>query len=115
MSMKKHIADAEAAPFQVVNVAPDFCVVDGCVVPFEIMQHLSSENSNYTETVAARKEKILTVGSVIQGVIGNAGAGVLSGVATGGGKCVVVEGDATVLAEGKPTARDGHAVLMNCS
>ena len=28
---KPHIADGEAAPFMVVNIAPDFCIVDGAV------------------------------------------------------------------------------------
>lgn len=110
-----HVADGEATPFLVVNIEPDFCEVDGAVVPFEIKQVLGAERLAYAETVHARGKKVLTVGSVIQAVIGDAGAGVISGTATGSGYCVVIEGHPTINAEGKPVARHGHLVEMNCS
>ena len=110
---KPHIADGEAAPFMVVNIAPDFCIVDGAVVPFDIFQYLSSEKSTYAKKVFARGQKTLTMESVILGVVGNAGAGVISGRSLANGHVMIVEGDPSVMIEGKPAARDGHVVLMN--
>ena len=112
---KKHIADGEGDPFLVINIAPDFCIVDGSVVPFEIVQYLGEEQATYAETVFARGHKVLTEGSVLRGVLGDAGEGVISGCATSGGSCVIFEGHGTIFAEGKPVARHGHLVRMNCS
>lgn len=109
---KNHIADAETE-FIAVNVTPDFCVVEGQVVPFDIYQELSSEKSAYAGTVSARGEKVLKVGSVIAGVIGNAGAGVLSGTSLAGGDVLVADGSSTVTVEGQAVARNDDLVLMN--
>ena len=110
--MAKHIADAEAA-FMVVNVTPDFCEVNGTVVPFDIYQRLPPEKSAYSGDVLARSKKTLTVGSVVEGTIGNMGAGVLSGSAQGTGHTLLTEGDPTVLIDGKATVRHGHRCMMN--
>lgn len=111
--MKPHIADAEELPFQVINITPDFCIVEGKVVPFEIYQELAPEKRAYAQTVNARAVKVLTVGSVIRGTIGNTGAGVVSGRSKGVGHCVVREGEPTVKVEGQHVARNGSLCDMN--
>lgn len=108
----KHIADAEDT-FLVVCITPDFCVVGGSVIPFDITQVLSREQSSYSKSVYARGEKILLVDSVIRGVLGNAGQGVKSGVSLIAGSTKVQEGSTSVIIEGKQTARHEDLVLMN--
>ena len=108
----RHIADAEAQ-FMVVNVTPDFCKVNGVVVPFDIFQILPPERSNYARKVNARGEKVLHVASIVKGVIGNAGQGVSSGVSQGGGDSVVIEGAPKVRVEGQLTARHRDLCQMN--
>lgn len=108
----KHIADAEGA-FKVLNISPDFCIVNGAVVPFEIYQELHPEKSNYASTVIARSEKVLHLNSIVRGVIGNAGSGVASGVSQGGGNSIIVEGAKTVRVEGQLCARHMDLCSMN--
>src|SRR5688572_12477871 len=96
---KPHIADAESAPFVIVNITPDFCLVDGDVIAFDIVQELVSERVAYAETVLARGNRTLTLGSVIKAVKGDAGEGVLTGTSTGAGHNLVIEGDPTVKIE----------------
>ena len=111
--MKSHIADAESAPFVVVNIAPDFCEIDGTIIPFDIVQFLSEEHSSYSSIVHARNRKTLKLGSVLRGVVGDAGEGVISGTSQGTGHVLVVEGELNVKIEGIPAARHGHLCLMN--
>jgi Domain of unknown function (DUF4150) len=108
----RHIADAEAQ-FKVVNIPPDFCFVNGSVVPFEIYRELPPEKSNYAKTVKARGEKVLHVNSVIKGVVGDAGSGVISGVSLGSGNNVILEGAQSVRVEGELVARHLDLVGMN--
>lgn len=108
----KHIADAEGA-FKVLNISPDFCIVNGKVVPFEIYQQLPPERSNYAKRVNARGEKVLHLDSVVRGVIGNAGSGVASGVSQGGGHSIIVEGAKSVHVEGRLCARHMDLCSMN--
>jgi hypothetical protein len=108
----KHIADAEAT-WKVCNINPDLCIVNGKVVPFEIYQVLPPEKSNYAHTVHARGCMVLHVDSIIKGVIGNAGAGVISGVSQGSGDTVVLEGAKSVRVEGELCARHMDLVEMN--
>jgi hypothetical protein len=110
--MAKHIADAESA-FVVVNVNPDFCRVNGDVVPFDIVQVLSSEKSDYSPDFFARGKKVLNEGSVIRGVEGNAGEGVLSGVSQGDGHVVITEGTDHFFVNGKRVCRHEDQCLMN--
>lgn len=110
----RHIADAEGT-FKVVNVSPDLCFVNGSVVPFEIYRELPTEKSNYASTVIARGEKVLHVDSIIQGVVGNAGSGVISGVSQGGGDNVILEGSTVLNVEGARCARHLDLVGMNAS
>ncbi|EYF05388.1 PAAR-like domain-containing protein [Chondromyces apiculatus] len=109
---ERHIADAEPA-FKVVNITPDFCKVNGQVVPFDIFQILPPERSNYAKKVRARKEKVLHVASIVSGVVGNAGSGVISGVSQGSGDVVVLEGATKVRVEGQLCARHRDLCLMN--
>jgi hypothetical protein len=108
----RHIADAEAQ-FLVVNVSPDFCKVNGVVVPFDIYRKLPPEKSNYAKKVRARREKVLHVASIVKGVVGNAGQGVMSGVSQGGGDSVIIEGARNVRVEGQLCARHLDVCLMN--
>ncbi len=109
---ERHIADAEHA-FRVVSITPDFCVVNGAVVPFDIARTLPPERSAYAKTVRARGERVLMVDSVVQGVVGNAGAGVGSGVSQGAGDVVILEGAPGVRAEGRRVARHRDLCSMN--
>jgi hypothetical protein len=109
---EKHIADAESM-FRVVNIAPDMCIVNGKVVPFEIYKQLPPEKSNYARKVRARGEKVLHVDSIVKGVIGNAGSGVSSGVSQGGGDTKILEGSPTVRVEGKLCTRHKDLCDMN--
>src|SRR5262249_28731285 len=108
----RHIADAEGA-FMVVNITPDFCRVNGAVVPFDIYKQLPPEKRDYAKKVKARGEKVLHLDSIIQGVIGNAGQGVKSGVSQGAGDTIIIEGAQTVHVEGQLCARHLDLCLMN--
>jgi hypothetical protein len=108
----RHIADAEAA-WMVCNITPDFCRVNGAVVPFDIYKPLPPEKRNYAKTVRARGEKVLHLDSIIQGVIGNMGKGVKSSVSQGGGDTIIIEGSQTVRVEGQLCARHKDLCLMN--
>jgi len=110
---EKHIADAEAS-FYVLNVPPDFCVVGESIIPFDIAQVLKPELQAYAQTVFARDEKVLLVKSVINGVMGNAGAGVGSKVSLGVGHSLIPESAATVFIEDRQVARHLDKVYMNC-
>ena len=110
--MPKHIADAEST-FVVVNVTPDFCKVNGKCVPFDISQILASEEGAYSPNFFARGNKVLKEGSVIRGVVGNAGKGVVSGVSQGGGDTVILKGTDHFLVNGRRVVRDGDPCLMN--
>ena len=111
---EKHIADAEST-FKVVNINPDMCFVNGTVVPFEIYRELPPEKSNYSHDVHARGCMVLHVDSVIQGVVGDAGSGVISGVSQGGGNNIIRMGAQTVRVEGYLVARHDDLVGMNGS
>lgn len=108
----KHIADAEAE-FVVTNVNPDFCKVDCKVVPYEISQKLSSEKVDYSPDFFAHSAKVLKEGSIIKGVVGNQGEGVLSGVAEGAGDSIMVEGTEHLFVNRKRVCRHGDKALMN--
>jgi hypothetical protein len=108
----KHIADAESE-FKVVNITPDFCRVDGCVVPFDIKQDLSEERTEYAKDFFARGKRVLRLGSVVRGVEGNAGEGVISGVSQDDGDCVTAEGSDRLFVNGLPVCHHGHRVHMN--
>ena len=107
----RHVADAEAG-FRVVNINPDFCRVCGKVVPFDIYREMPPERRNYASTVRARGAKILKVDSIISGVIGNAGQGVMSGVSQSSGDFWMTQVEPTVQTEGKHTVRHNEPVQM---
>lgn len=109
---EKHIADGEET-FVILNVPPDFCEIDDDVVPFDIVQTLKPEQSDYAKTVFARNEPVLMVSSVIKGVIGNAGAGVTSTVSMGAGYSEVCPNESTIVIEGRNAARHLDFVWMN--
>ena len=112
MTESRHIADGESE-FRVTNVTPDFCEVDGYVLPFEIYQLLSSERIRYAKTVNARGCAVLTVGSVVAGVVGNMGRGVISTVSQSEGDTIIIQGSPTVRAEGRPVCRHHDICIMN--
>lgn len=110
----KHIADAENL-FRVVNISPDFCIVGGKVVPFDIYQKLPPERLAYAKKVYARDAKVLHIDSIVRGVIGNAGSGISSGVSQGGGHSIIEEGAKGVFVDGKRCARHLDRCSMNVS
>ncbi len=112
MSTEPHIADAESA-FFVLAVTPDMCKVGNTVVAFKPMQTLPPEQARFSTSVFARDEKVLLLNSVISGVKGNAGKGIISGVAVTSGNVEVKQGSSTVVIEDRLTARDGDEVDMN--
>lgn len=108
----KHLADAETE-FFVLNSNPDFCEVDGAVIPFDLYRNLKPERSAYSQNVFSRGAKVLKVSSIVQGVEGNQGAGVFSGVAEEAGDVEMVEGSDLLFVNSKGAVHHGHAVLMN--
>jgi hypothetical protein len=112
VSSESHIANAEAK-FRVLSVTPDFCKVGKSIVAFDCMQLLAPEKIGYAKSVTAREQKILLKGSVINGVKGNAGSGVQSGVSGANGHVKVLAGSGTVFIEGREAARDGDLCAMN--
>lgn len=109
---EKHIADAETK-FMAVNITPDFCKVGGAVVPFDIFRRLPPERAAYAATVKARGEKVLMVGSITSGVVGNMGSGIASGVSQGAGDVAMIQGSRTVHAEGRLVSRHRDLCHMN--
>lgn len=112
MSDSLHIADAEAE-FTIVSITPDFCVVDGQTIPFDLVRTLAPERLGYAKKVNARGVPVLTIQSVVQGVVGNMGEGILSGVAQETGDSYVLPMARNVRAEGNPVCRDRDLCLMN--
>ena len=112
MSSEPHIASAEDG-FFVLAVTPDMCKVGNTVVAFKSMQILSPEEASFSTTVFARDEKVLLLKSVIDGVKGNAGKGIASGVAVKSGHMEIKEGSQTVIIEDSLTSRDGDEVDIN--
>jgi len=110
--MAEHIADAEDT-FRVINITPDFCRVDGKVIPYDIEQVLTPEKARYSPDVLARGKRVLKKLSIISGVQGNAGEGIASGVSQRDGHTLMLEGDPRFLVNGDPTCRHGDACLMN--
>lgn len=110
--MAKHIADGEKT-FRVVNINPDFCIVDGKIVPFEIEQEMEPELQSYSPDVHARGQRVLTAYSMIEGVIGNEGEGKVSGVSLSRGHTMILEGDPRYFVNGNPVCRHGDQCTMN--
>lgn len=112
MSQEKNVADAESQ-FLVVSVTPDFCQVAGQVLPYDIVAYLPPEKAVYAHSVLAHSEYVLTVDSVVAGVVGNLGMGVQSQVSLAGGNSQIVSGAGTVFVEGRKLARHDDLVEMN--
>lgn len=112
MSDTRHIADAECE-FKAVSVTPDFCVVNGQVVPFDIYRDLRPERTGYCQSVFARGARVLTAESVVAGVVGNMGKGILSTVSQSSGDVLLLQGSNTVRAEKHSVCRDQDLCLMN--
>jgi len=110
----KHVANHEAI-YVAINSSPDMCIVGGQVVPFEIHQTLNNEKATFATKVFARGQPVLMKGSIIKGVIGNAGQGIVSGVSMSAGNIKVLEGASSVIAEGRSLARHLDPIEMNGS
>ncbi|MDI1451768.1 PAAR-like domain-containing protein [Polyangium sp. 6x1] len=108
----KHVANREGI-YLAINSSPDMCMVGEAVVPFEIYQTLDSEKTAFSTKVFVRRQPVLLAGSIIKGVIGNAGKGVLSGVAVEFGHIKVRDGAPKVFAEKRKLARHMDPVEMN--
>lgn len=112
MSQEPHVADAEDE-FKVTNIFPDMCRVGKDVVPFDIYKVITFEKNNYAQSVLARSGQVLMTDSIIKGVKGNMGQGVLSGVSKDSGHAKIIRGAETVFVEDRTAARDGDLVWMN--
>ncbi len=84
------------------------------MVPFDIICDLSKATT-FSRNVIANSKNTLTVTHRIQGVVGNAGEGIESGVSQLAGEVVLTNGSPTVIISGKSSVRDGDECLMNCS
>lgn len=107
----KHIADKESK-FVAVNGPPDFCIVGKDCIPFDITDKLSNARDP-SSNVYARGVAVLTQGTRINTVDGDAGKGVASGCSKG--HTIVLSGSNTVFTNGKPTAFHLSKVCMNCN
>jgi uncharacterized Zn-binding protein involved in type VI secretion len=107
----KHIADKESQ-FVAVNGPPDFCIVGKECIPFDITDKLSNARDP-SSNVYARGVPVLTQGTRINTVDGDAGKGVASGCSKG--HTIVLSGSNTVFTNGKPTAFHLSKVCMNCN
>lgn len=107
-----HVADAEDE-FYVLTISPDFCRVGNQVVPFFPMRKLPPEEADYATSVFARSEKVLMVDSIVDGVKGNAGKGIKSGVSQGSGHVKMLQGDSTVFVESRQAARHDDLCWIN--
>jgi len=112
MSDTPHIADKESK-IVIVSISPDFCIVGESVVPFDIARSVVNEQKRYATTVRARGERVLLVSSVVDGVEGNAGKGIISGVSLDQGCSKIITGSSTVLAEDAKVARHNDLCVMN--
>jgi hypothetical protein len=107
----KHIADKEAL-FIAVNVSPDVCIVGGVPVPFDISRTLDHAVV-HSRTVRARGVWVLRVTDVIQGVDGDAGAGIISGTSLSSGDVILTTGAESVHADGLIVVRHLSECEMN--
>jgi hypothetical protein len=112
MSQEPHVADAETLHL-VTNINPDFCKVGQATLPFDLARQIPPQKSSYSKSVSAHSKPVLMVNSVVQGVVGNAGKGVQSQVATGAGHVVILEGASTVFVEDRALARHNDLCAMN--
>ncbi len=112
MSGTPHIADAET-DFFIISVTPDMCRVGKKVIAFEPMQKLTHQRYSYAKSVFSRDAAVLKVGSVVEGLTGNAGKGIHSGVAAKKGHSIVIPNQSSVWVEDRPVASHNDAVLMN--
>lgn len=112
MGQEKHAANSESR-FLAVSITPDFCQVGDHIVPFDIVRTLDHEHSAYTQQVFAASKKMLLIDSVLQGVEGNAGHGIRSGVSLTAGNCKILTGTSAVMVEGRAIARQGDLLDMN--
>src|SRR5690242_16103737 len=110
MAMKE-IANKLSRPIA-VSRDPDICRVRGKLVAFDISRDLSHA-IEYSPNVNANGAPVLHVDSVIQGVDGNEGQGVSSGVSQGDGHVVVTTGAPNVNTNGRAMARHMSEVEMN--
>lgn len=108
---EKHIADKEAE-FVAVNGPPDLCRVGKSVIPFDITDKLDRARDP-SDNVYARGHNVLTQATRVSTVAGDAGSGLTSGVSRG--HSIVLRGSSTVNVNGKPCARHGDPVGMNCN
>lgn len=108
----KHIANHERI-YLAINSSPDVCKIHDDIVAFDIYQTLDNEKMAFSTNVFARKQPILLEGSVVRGVVGNAGEGVKSGVAISNGHIKVLEGCGNVFVQKRRVARHQDPIEMN--
>lgn len=107
----QHVKDKEGE-FYAMNIAPDFCIVNGDIIAYDIARDLTHE-LDYEHSMLTRSAPVLKRYSTIQGVDGNGGKGIHSGVSLEAGNNLAIQGSSTVLVKGQPVCRHWDFVLMN--
>ena len=67
-----------------VCVLPDYCVVGGCIVPFDSLALIDNQVLSSPD-VEAQGVPVYRVGDLHQGILADAGAGIISGTSLGAG------------------------------
>lgn len=109
----KHIGNRENIGIA-HNINPDFCIVNGNTIPFDISRTFDHDKLQYAKTVYARGEPVVLVETISSGVIGNCGRGKDSKVSQAEGHVWMIDNDCTVYAEGRKVVRHKDPCWMNC-
>lgn len=109
----RELANKDSLPVA-INVNPDICRVDGVLVPFDIARDLSHA-IKHSPDVTGQGVPLLFVTSVIQGVDGNQGQGLASGVAQSCGYVFVTGGAQQIFCNGLAVAWNMSECEMNCT
>jgi len=97
-----------------VCVLPDYCIVGSVVVPFDSFAVIDNQVLASPD-VAAQGVPIYRVGDLHQGVLADAGVGVVSGTSLGAGFVKFVSGQWNVQVNGLDVVRHDSQCLVNCN
>lgn len=97
-----------------VCVLPDYCIVSSVVVPFDSFAVIDKQVLASPD-VAAQGVPIYRVGDLHQGVLADAGVGVVSGTSLGAGFVKFVSGQWNVQVNGLEVVRHDSQCLVNCN
>ena len=97
-----------------VCVLPDYCIVGSIVVPFDSFAVIDNQILASPD-VAAQGVPIYRVGDLHQGVLADAGVGVVSGTSLSAGFVRFVSGQWNVQVNGLDVVRHNSQCLVNCN